>query len=78
MAKEKSPSIIFIMETKCNDKSFEIAKAKLKYANCFYVKPVGKKGGLAMFWSNDSELQIINYSQYYIHAQIMDDDVKSR
>lgn len=40
---------------------------------CFVVEPVGKRGGLALFWDRDVDLEILNYSQWHIHSLIKND-----
>lgn len=45
---DKSPSIIFLMETKCPKVQMENASRKVDFTNCFVVDSVGKRGGLVM------------------------------
>jgi hypothetical protein len=52
MVKEKKPLLVFLMETKMNNKKIEFLRAKLKFDNMFVVESVGRSGGLAMLWSD--------------------------
>jgi hypothetical protein len=36
----------------------------------FVVDPVGRSGGLALFWKDNDKLEIYNYSRRHIHAVI--------
>lgn len=33
---------------------------------------MGRCGRLALLWSNSSEIEIVNYSQFHIHAKVQD------
>ncbi|KAG2702185.1 hypothetical protein I3760_06G078300 [Carya illinoinensis] len=37
---------------------------------CLAVDPVGKKGGLALFWRSGDEVKITNYSSWHINSEI--------
>ncbi|XP_038719958.1 uncharacterized protein LOC120012588 [Tripterygium wilfordii] len=40
------------------------------FENAFVVDPLGRKGGLVLFWSSDWDVSIENYSQRHIKATI--------
>lgn len=44
------------METKSNRTKMEIVLQKLKFDNCFVVDSIGRSDGLAMLWSDKSNL----------------------
>ena len=58
------------METKSVKNKMEVIQIKLGFTNLFTVDPVGRSGGLALFWSDDSEVSIQNYSRRHIHAKV--------
>ncbi|XP_059436727.1 uncharacterized protein LOC132169767 [Corylus avellana] len=68
MVKEKKPSFLFLMETISNKKRMERLRVKLGFEGLFVVEPVGKSGGLALFWKVAEELEIQNYSRRHINA----------
>lgn len=39
----------------------------------FFVNLIGHKGGLALFWNNDTHLNVLNYFQFHIHFQLIVD-----
>ena len=43
---------------------------KLGFIRLFVVDPVGRSGGLALLWHEDSGLIIHNFSRRHIHAEI--------
>lgn len=57
------------METKIQNKQMEWIQYKLSLQNDIAIRPIGKKGGLALLWNQNVDLEIINYS-HHIHAKI--------
>jgi exonuclease III len=67
MVKEKKPSFLFLMETISKKERMEILRVKFGYEGLFVVEPVGRSGGLALFWRVAEELEIQNYSRRHIN-----------
>jgi exonuclease III len=74
LVKEKKPDLVFLMETKLNNKKLETIRVKLGFQNAFGVDSVGKSGGLALFWQGATRLEIQNYSRRHINAIICPDE----
>jgi exonuclease III len=70
MVKERRPNFVFLMETLCSKQYMECIRIKLQFDNLFVVDPVGRSGRLALFWKNQVELEIYNYSRRHIHAVV--------
>ncbi|KAF5481578.1 hypothetical protein F2P56_002218 [Juglans regia] len=70
MAEKSKPNIVFIMETKLNNKKCDRIRRRLRCDGCFGVEAVGKGGGLALLWNDEVQLEIVNYSQRHINAWI--------
>ena len=49
LVKEKKSEVVFLMETKLNNKKLEPIRVKLGFSNVFGVDSVRKSGGLALF-----------------------------
>lgn len=49
---------------------------KLKFENCFCVDRSGKRGGLAILWNSEIEVQIKSFSKHHIDAKIHDKNGK--
>ncbi|XP_035547368.1 uncharacterized protein LOC118348906 [Juglans regia] len=45
---------------------------------CLVVEPIGKKGGLALFWGRGIDLEIIHYSQWHISSIIRGEGGKNK
>ena len=52
------PSFLFLSETKNNFTFMQDFKFEFGYDNLFTVDPVGRSGGLALFYMNDAEVEI--------------------
>jgi exonuclease III len=74
LVKENNPDILFLIETKCKKTKLEYLRVKLGYVGLFVVDPVGRSGGLALFWRNDVQLEIQNYSRRHINSLIKEGD----
>jgi hypothetical protein len=70
MVKEKRPSVLFLMETKCRQHKMEGIRVKLGFEGLFVVDPVGRSGGLALLWSESVGLEIQNFTRRHINAVI--------
>jgi hypothetical protein len=68
--KEKNPHFLFLMETKMRTEYLQRLRIKFGYEGLFTVDPLGKSGGLALFWKNSRELQIQNFSSRHINATV--------
>jgi exonuclease III len=68
--KENNPNILFLMETKCKQSRLEYLRVKLGYGGLFVVDSVGRSGGLALFWRDDVQLEIQNFSRRHINSII--------
>jgi hypothetical protein len=58
------------METKCKKTKLEYLRVKLGYVGLFVVDAVGHSGGLALFWGDDVQLEIQNFSRRHINSII--------
>ncbi|XP_042944707.1 uncharacterized protein LOC122278595 [Carya illinoinensis] len=73
LEKEKKPNLVFLMETKMNSKKAEKVKRSLKGDGFFVAEPVGKKGGLIMWWDQNVTAEVANYSHRHISLWIYDE-----
>lgn len=70
LVKEKSPSLVFLMETKLRSDRIENLKSKLGFDCVFAVDCYGKSGGLALFWKSDFNVIIQNFSRWHINIVV--------
>ncbi|KAK8497056.1 hypothetical protein V6N12_063837 [Hibiscus sabdariffa] len=62
--------IVFLSETKQKRRYLEKIRMRMKMDNAFYVDPVGIAGGLALWWSNDVKLSVLNHDKNFIDTVI--------
>lgn len=53
------PSTIFLSETKMKDHRIDEVKRHMRFSNRFNVSPIGRAGGLSMWWDDSVEVEII-------------------
>lgn len=70
MAKEKSPMVIFLIETKCSKEKLEIIKNKLNFDNFFTIDSIGTSGGLSLLWKSNWRIELLNYTRWHISAMV--------
>ncbi|XP_070667358.1 uncharacterized protein [Malus domestica] len=59
LIRNKRPSMIFLFETKMKDHRIDGVKRRLGFLNDFNVSPVGRAGGLSLWWDDTLVVQIV-------------------
>lgn len=62
------PDIIFLSETNLRTCEFDRIRRWCNMTGCFVMDAVGRKGGLAMLWTNDWDINIQSFSSNHIHS----------
>ncbi|XP_042963294.1 uncharacterized protein LOC122297082 [Carya illinoinensis] len=70
LVKVNKPDVVFLMEVMIKAGRVEALKRRLELDNCLVVEPIGKRGGLALFWGRGVQLEILNFSQWHISSKI--------
>jgi exonuclease III len=70
IVKEKQPNFLFLIETKSSKNKMDRLRSILGFHGVFVVDTVGRSGGLALLWKEDSGLSISNFSKRHINATI--------
>ena len=65
MVRLKSPSIIFLCETKCSISVIDRIKCELNYFGVG-VDAQGSSGGMALLWNKNVVVNLKSYSDFYI------------
>ena len=76
LVKNKSPSILFLMETRSKEQYLKKLCSKLKLENVHIEPRVNTGGGLALYWKNGIDLKVLDSSPTFIDAVVnpgMDD-----
>lgn len=64
------PDIIFLCETKLHKCDFDRISKRLNMAGCFVVDVVGRKGGLALLWSDECDVDVQSFLQNHVDSLI--------
>ncbi|KAK8495245.1 hypothetical protein V6N11_000637 [Hibiscus sabdariffa] len=64
------PCIVFLSETKKNQKYLERIKSRNKFVGSFYVNPRGIAGGLALWWKESVSISILRESLNFIDTLV--------
>lgn len=67
---EVTPDLLFISECRILNYRINHFKYYLNFDCCFYVSPVGSKGGLALFWNANANVNILSYSCGHIDSLV--------
>lgn len=67
---QRKPVVIFLMETLVNNYKMQGIKTKLGWHGCFTVEPVGRGGGLALLWKEETKVSVSSFSQNHIDTEI--------
>ena len=70
IAKKFAPRVLCIVETQISGERAENLKNTLGYDNSFAVNSSGRSGGLAMYWNDEINIEILGYSRYHIDDKI--------
>lgn len=63
---QNKPDVIFLMEMKLEYSRLEGVKRRLIFTGCMGVYPMGRKGGLALMWKNQNDMEVLNFFQNHI------------
>ena len=72
MMRQWNPKVVFLIETKAKTRRMKRIKNRIGLANGLIVPCVGRKGGLALLWNREIDLEIKSYSQNHIDVVIND------
>jgi exonuclease III len=71
--KSVDADILFLSETKLDERRMEKFKAKLGMGNMVVVDAVGQSGGLVAFWRKEVNVAVKGRSKYHIDMEIMEE-----
>ncbi|KAM1255964.1 hypothetical protein ACFX1Q_030139 [Malus domestica] len=67
--KKIRPSMIFLSETKMKNHRIDDVEKRIGYANGFNVDPVGRAGGLSLWWDDLLMVEVLEAFQNFINAK---------
>ena len=70
----KDPNIVFLMETKSDRDWLQKVRDRCGFKQGLIVPSVGNSGGLALFWKNELQVNVIKYSLSNIDVEVNSGD----
>ena len=70
LVKTKSPTIVFLMETKSKDDYLQRLCSRLQFDHFFIVPRNNTGGGLVLYWKDEINLHVLNSSLTFIDAVV--------
>jgi hypothetical protein len=67
-----NPDLLFLSESLAHQNKIEELRFLLDYDCCFHVDRTGRGGGLALFWRNSLNCQLVDFSSNHITVQSTD------
>ena len=77
LIREHRPSMIFLSETKMQDHRIDKVRRRMGYTNGFNVAPVGRAGGLSLWWNDSIWVEVIDSSKHFIDARCKSEELPS-
>lgn len=66
----KNPHVVFLSETKLQQREMDFVHHPLCFQNCFTVNSVGRRGGLALLWDSSVGFSLLSFSTHHINGWI--------
>ena len=70
MVRRKDPLVLFLSETKLEEKRLELLRCQWNFTRKFVVPSRGQSGGLALFWSRGLDFSVSSYSLHHIDVVV--------
>ncbi|CAL9004798.1 unnamed protein product [Prunus brigantina] len=74
LTRKYRPAIVFLMETKMKDNALNAIRRRFGYRNFVHIDPVGNAGGLALWWDDGLDIQILTSSKHIIDTIVATND----
>ena len=70
MVQQEEPILVFLIETKLNKEKAEKVRDQCNFKFSWVVPSVGRSGGLALFWKEGIEVEILEANQSHIDTLV--------
>ena len=74
IVREQAPNVCFLMETRLDKDGIEKLYGDLPFPNKIILKKPNSGGGLALLWKNDIRIDLINFTDNHILAEVKEED----
>ncbi|KAK1398276.1 hypothetical protein POM88_008139 [Heracleum sosnowskyi] len=70
VVRQEKPGVVFLCETLAKKSKMEWVQLKIGYQGMFVVDPIGRSGGLTMFWKDNDKVEVLVGGSQYPNALI--------
>ncbi|XP_042504810.1 uncharacterized protein LOC122081684 [Macadamia integrifolia] len=70
LSKQEKPDVVFLIETKCGQQRVEQLKRRLCMDDSFSIDSHRASGGLALFWKQHIDLEILSSNRHFIDSMV--------
>ena len=74
IVREQAPTVCFLMETQLDNEGFVKLYDNLPFPNWISVKHPDSRGGLALIWKTDVQMEVINFTANHVLAKAKEVD----
>ena len=74
IVRDQAPKVCFLMETRLDNDGFEEWCGDLPFRNKIIVKQPNTRGGLALIWKEDVQVDLINYTMHDVMVKVTEAD----
>ncbi|KAA3457419.1 reverse transcriptase [Gossypium australe] len=78
LVKQHNPHVVFLMETKLDQKRMERVRRNCGFMNGIEVGADGSRGGLSLAWKEGAGITLRSFSKWHIDALVMGDDSRDK
>ena len=71
----RNPSIVFLSETKASDSRMNDVARMIGFQNFVVIGPRGRAGGICLLWSDDLDVDILEFNSNMIAIHVSDGSV---
>lgn len=64
--------VVFIIVTIATKSHVEDVRMRLGFESALSVDKMGRSGGLALLWCSSVSCEVVNYSRFFINADVVD------
>jgi exonuclease III len=74
LKRKEDPDVLFLFETKLNDRELEKFRWKLSMTYMWVVNPEGRSRGIAVFWKKEVNLSLRSSGRRHIDFDVTEED----
>jgi hypothetical protein len=70
------PSIVFLIETRQSEQRVKNLRFRLGMQHCLHAKGQGNGGGIALYWVDGIDIDLLSFSRRYFDVHIQEREIR--